>query len=200
MKAFQESFFGQAWSSLPCPEQEISIAYSGRNMPYPLFGARLKNRVAYISNSGEWMPEDHELWRNLGNNPPKFFTPDPTLSSLRLNPHKWAKAIIDYQVDYLFIMRLSYTGLINLPHNQEGWPIIETWAQSAPSMFSLSYQDNYARIYKVNRSQTAPFPDQDYTLPSDGIAVCEKNPDPSLCEKFYPLTPQAIKLIRLKNF
>jgi|GEM_PF-2686862 len=199
-QAFAQSFFGKAWLSLPCPEDGIIIAYSGRNMPYPLFGTRLKNQVVYISNSGELMPKDHQIWKKIKEHPPKFFTPEPGLSNLKLNPHKWAKAMIDYSVDYLFIMRLSYTGLIYLPHNQEGWPIIESWAHSAPSMFSLIYQDNYTKIYKINRAQTPPFPDQDYTLPSDGIAVCEKNPEPSLCQKFYPLTSQAIKLIRLKNF
>ncbi len=187
--------YGTGWVALPCLSPGAAIAYTGSNMPYPLLGPHLQNRMIYVSAAGQVMPLDHELFRDLRGKPPDFRTPEPMLSSLTLNPAKWARAITASGADYLFIMRLSRNALINTAHDHDGWPLEDSWARAAPRTFLPFYREEFVRIYRVDRSVPVSLPDSNSTRPADGFAACAgaQNPD---CQKFFPLAPITIRSLQ----
>jgi hypothetical protein len=188
-KGLQLYEFGGGWSALPCSPAGATVAYTGANVPYPLFGPRLQNRVLYVSPAGDVMPRDHELWAALREKP-VFRTPEPALARLRLCPRAWLAALGTAKVDWLFVMRAPKMALVNTEHDAQGWPTERQWAEAAPAIFSLYYQDDFTRLYRINRSSVAapPWPSGCTDRPADAPAACSQSKQ--LCDRFFPLFPR----------
>jgi len=186
---------GPGWLALPCSAGGATVAYTGANMPYPLLGPRLQNRVEYVSPSGRVMPLDHELFRDMGRQAPRFQTPEPMLSGLSLAKEQWAHGVAASGADYLFVTRLSRNALLNTAHDPDGWPLEDSWARSAPRAFPPVYQDRFTRIYQVDRSAPLSLPDKKTDRPADAIAACSSAANPD-CPRFFPLAPMALRSIQ----
>jgi hypothetical protein len=190
------SLYGRGWIMTPCPENGATVAYAGSNMPYPLHGPRLKNKVIYIAPYGKVMPLDHVLFKETGYNVPRFLTPEPAPARLKLCPYKWATAIIDSGAGYLFTMRVGRNASINTSHDNGGWPIEDLWARSAPEVFKPVYKDNFTGIYEVDQSAKPSVPDRCFDRPADAMSAC-RTPSPD-CSKFFPRAGHAMKAMGIR--
>lgn len=187
-----------AWRALPCPSDGVTVAYTGTNVPYPLHGPGLNNRVVYLSTSGEVMPKDHEIMRRMESGPPKFATPEPELTRLRHCPAEWGASLILNRIKYLFVTRVGRNALLNVAHDNKGWPVEERWASAAPSLFRLVYEGRAARIYKVagDMEDAASLPEDCEQRPPDALEASWRSP--GLARRFFPLAGRAIEEMGLR--
>jgi len=140
--------FSDAWKALPCKEGGVTVAYSGSNIPYPLHGQLLDNRVLYVSPSGRVMPMAHEVADELGERLPDFSTPEPAVDALVLCERMWVASLSDEGVDYVLITRLPANELLNHAHTKDGFPWENKWARENPSLFTPVSSGNHAFLYK----------------------------------------------------
>lgn len=193
--------YGPAWSMLPCPDAGVTVAYTGANVPYPLHGPRLRNRVLYISSGGDVSPRDHELVQAMrGARLPKFLTPEPMLSNLRLCPRQWARALVGANVDFLFVMRLMKYGTINVAHDALDWPLEESWARAVPELFAPYAETPLVRIYRIDRTQWSrldALSDQCAGRPADAISACAQSP--AACREYFPLADQVLRTLKRRH-
>ncbi len=190
--------YAAGWSRLPCPEAGTTVAYTGANLPYALHGPRLQNTVVYVDTAGRLMPRDHEIWRGLGIERPRFLTPEPIVSRLELCPRQWAEAMTSSGIDYLVVMTVMRNALLNVVHDADGWPVEDSWARRAPAAFHLVCGDKSTRIYRIDaaaRSGLAALPATCEARPPDApTALGESSAE---CKKFFPLAVDAMKKMKM---
>lgn len=190
--------FGKGWLSLPCPEDGITVAYTGANVPYPLHGPSLQNRVLYISPVGEVMPQDHLAVKKLSTDQKKFLTPEPVVSGIFLCPQKWAEALVSAGVKCLFVMRLPRNPLVNSAHDPQGWPVEDSWARTSPGLFPPVYEDEFVRIYRLqaeHAGEAAALSPACQARPVDALTACYYSLE--LCQKFFPRALPAMQQMKL---
>jgi hypothetical protein len=148
------------------------IAYTGINLPYPLFGDRLTNRVLYVNIDGHrrWRLHDYDRAYRDGR-----FAPAPprlAISSGELRPvadrpgprddasrpryermegyrDGWMANLGALGVTHLFVSALSAYEIDYMWHNEGGFPIEDDWARNDPGSFHLLYQSPQIRVYAV---------------------------------------------------
>jgi len=108
------------------------IAYSGLNIPYPLTGYGLRNRVLFVPRNKRM----GDSWYAWGSRPP-----DPLLGG---DPEVWSWNVSRLGIRYLCVYRRSF------PRDRPAsFPIEATWADRAPRQFRPIWTRDYARIYEV---------------------------------------------------
>jgi hypothetical protein len=158
------------WRWLADHVQSATVAYTGINLPYPLTGEHLTNRVVYANIDGHrrWRFHDYDRAYRAG-----LFTPSPALaeSSGELTPISqrpgsgeaarpryermegfrdgWIRNLAELGVTHLFVSALSAYEHDYVWHNEEGFPIEDEWAKNAPQTFQLLYENPQVRIYSV---------------------------------------------------
>ncbi len=180
--------FGPGWSSIG--EQGATVAYAGANVPYPLYGPALKNRVVYvnINEHVDWAFHDYHEWyaENFPNQAPN--TPEPSFYRMEQSIVAWWENLVQADAEYLLIYRLGRNNLFNISHSESGWPIEETWAAAHPELFKLYHRDDFTRVYKIAKDATATFSAGELKIvirPVDAHAAYA--PDAALGERFFPL-------------
>jgi hypothetical protein len=150
------------------------VAYTGNNLPYPLTGDRLTNRVVYVNIDGRprWKFHDYARAFRSGR-----FSPEPPLlatSSGELLPlakrdgpnnalrprfermqgirEAWVDNLRRQNVDCLFVAVLSPYEINYVWHDDRGFPIEQTWADGDPRMFHLLYGNSIVRVYGIDRA------------------------------------------------
>ena len=128
-----QSDIGRAWQKLDeLTGKGSRVAYTGRQEFYPLFGAKLKNDVQYVSiNKKESLPYNNPdgLYRQVKN----FFA--------------WKANLRKERIQFLFIaLPFSDNRESNDPKE---FPIEDRWAASHPDSFRLLYSNSLAHIYRV---------------------------------------------------
>jgi len=153
--------------------------------------------VIYVSPGGQATPEDYRLWPAAGVKNPGFMIPEPALSGLELCPRKWAAALLDSGVSALFITRLPLIAMLGSAHSKDDWPLEDSWARAAPSLFKLVYEDFYCRVYALRpegRDALSVLADDCERRPPDAWA-CRRDPDS--CRRYFPLAGKAMDGLRL---
>ena len=108
------------------------IAYSGLNIPYPLTGYGLRNRVLFVPRN----KHVGDSWYAWGSRPP-----DPLVGG---DPEVWTRNVSRLGIRYLCVYRQSF------PRDRPAsFPIEATWADRAPRQFRPIWTRDYARIYEV---------------------------------------------------
>ncbi|HEV3139827.1 MAG TPA: hypothetical protein VGY57_04900, partial [Vicinamibacterales bacterium] len=151
---------------------DATVAYTGMNLPYPLTGRRLTNRVVYANIDGRLRWRFHDYDRALRQN---RFTPTPPLlatSSGELLPavrdsaggvdalrpryerlqgirEAWENNLIQMHTRWLFIASLSAYERDYVWHDELDFPIEQTWAMADPAMFHLEYENPGVRVYSI---------------------------------------------------
>lgn len=190
--------FATAWTMVPCPDEGVTVAYTGSNVPYLLHGPRLNNKVVYVSSSGLVTPKDHEVLRDFSEGPPRFMTPQPEISRIYLCPRKWAEAVISSGAELLFVTRLGRNDLLNIVHSKSGWPIEDEWARSASLLFRKVFEDGVTRIYQVdrlNKNVAASLPEECERRPADAIIANWESPDDR--RHYFPGALKAIQDMKI---
>ena len=153
---------------------DVTFAYTGNNLPYPLFGEQLRNRVYYVNIDRHlsWRFHDYArarsrpgaarpsspLARSSGQlmparQPPGPFDDESRPRYERIEGYRdaWLQNLNSLGVDYLFVSALSAYEIDDVWHNARGLPIEDEWAQGDPSAFTLAYENPDVRIYAVRR-------------------------------------------------
>lgn len=158
--------------------RDATIAYTGINLPYPLTGAALTNRVVYVNIDGRpgWRFHDYERAYRTGR-----FAPAPPLLATRsgellplsarfgssagaIRPRyermegvreAWIDNLRRFRVEYLFVSALSAYEIDNVWHNHRGFPIEDEWAGADPQLFHLEYENPQVRIFSIDLEEDA---------------------------------------------
>jgi hypothetical protein len=159
-----------SWTWVSEHVQHGTIAYTGINLPYALFGPQFTNRVMYVNIDGHlrWRLHDYDRAYRAGR-----FSPQPPLlatSSGELEPiapgqgprsdairpryermegyeDLWVGNLRALGVTHVFVSALSAYEIDNVWHNDGGFPIEDEWARRASRMFDVIYESPQARIY-----------------------------------------------------
>jgi hypothetical protein len=161
------------WEWLADNLERSTVAYTGINLPYPLSGKHLTNRVIYVNIDGRqsWRFDDYDRRYRAG----RFQATPPLLaiSSGELMPvsqhggtrvgalrprydrmqglkEAWIFNLHRQRVGYLFVAALSAYEIDYVWHNADGFPIEDEWASTTPSAFRIVYDNPQVRIYAVN--------------------------------------------------
>jgi hypothetical protein len=135
----------EGWQWLNENTKRANIAYTGRPLPFPLYGSKLKNNVYYVSvNEVEpaWLhcfPNSELIWNEKYSNMHSVLAEDnnyrgkPSLSA-------WKKNLKQRNIEYLVVYPLHQINI---------FPIEDNWAKSNPNIFELLFSNDKIRIYKV---------------------------------------------------
>lgn len=124
-----------AWQTLEqnTGKSGATVAYTGTNLPYYLFGIGLRNRVRYINVNA---PADRQMHEYRQDNPP---SPDPWPQWYRDNPdyRQWVRNLEELGVQYLFVARENMHGRRYEGTGLPPFPIEYQWAIEHPERFQL---------------------------------------------------------------
>jgi hypothetical protein len=160
-----------SWQWIDHNVSGATIAYTGINLPYPLTGRQLANRVVYANIDGrqKWRFHDYDRAYRTGR-----FSPRPPLlasSSGELMPvadrsgprqdalrprydrmdgnrEAWLFNLETMRVRYLFVAMLSAYEVDYQWHDRRGFPIEDEWAHDDQAHFRLAYENPQVRIYE----------------------------------------------------
>lgn len=172
------SGYTEAWHWIAGNVSGATIAYTGINLPYPLSGERLANRVVYANIDGRarWRFHDYDLAYRAGR-----FQPAPPLlarSSGELRPvadrsgprddavrpryermqgirDAWVFNLETMHVDYVFVATLSAYEIDYVWHNERRFPIEDEWAQADPARFQLVFRNTEVHVYAFGAEMKA---------------------------------------------
>ena len=163
-----------AWQWMAEHESGATVAYTGNNLPYPLSGPQLTNRVIYVNIDGRprWRFHDYDRAYRTGRfqpTPPLLATSsgelmsatkqdDGSLNALRPRYERmqgirdaWIDNLQRMNVTCVFIAVLSAYEIDYVWHDDRGFPIEEEWAVSDKNMFHLRYSNSQVRVYEIDR-------------------------------------------------
>jgi hypothetical protein len=163
----------EAWEWTDDQISGSTVAYTGINLPYPLSGRKLTNRVVYANIDGRpsWRFHDYDRAyraRRFDPQPPLLAVSSGELMpvAVRTGPRSdavrpryermqglrdaWVDNLQRLRVDYLFVSSLSAYEIDYVWHNEGGFPIEDEWARSDPRAFRLVYENLQVRIYRVD--------------------------------------------------
>jgi hypothetical protein len=138
-----------AWSWLNQHTVGNNIAYTGRPLPFPLYGSSFKNNVYYVSiNATEpaklhYFPDSRYRWGYDFKSEHNNFT---QRGNYRENADykTWLNNLNKRHTELLFVYSLHQVDEVI-------FPIEDSWARAKGSKFSLVFSNNTVRIYKVKR-------------------------------------------------
>lgn len=177
-KTYVRSGYEESWRWIARNIQGATIAYTGINLPYPLTGPNLSNRVVYVNidgrarwrfhdydrayRSGRWTPHTPLLASSSGELLPVAARSGPRDDALRPRyermqglPDAWTFNLDTLNVRYLYVAILSAYEIDYVWHNDRGFPIEDEWAQADPSRFQLVYTNPQVHIYAVDLGKKA---------------------------------------------
>src|SRR5262249_16839152 len=162
------------WRWVDANVHEATIAYTGNNVPYPLAGAGLTNRVLYVNidRHRDWLFHDydraHRRRRHDAFPPAPLATPSRALTPLPGPPRwrmdavrprseriegdrsAWTANLESLGVDRLFVSALSAYEIDYVAHDAAGFPVEDAWARADPAAFTSLYENAQIRIYAVH--------------------------------------------------
>jgi len=106
--------------------ESFSIAYTGTNLVYPLFGEGMKNNVYYVpvNNLGTMA---HDYPDGIYRNP--------------LNRVAWMNNLIEYDIDLVYCCGKNNDNRVHFTKESH-------WASALTEYFTLVYSDAYSRIFR----------------------------------------------------
>jgi len=163
------------WQWVAGNTKHSTIAYTGINLPYPLSGDQLTNRVVYVDIAGRpaWRFHDYDrayreghfapsaplLAQSSGELEPIRSQPDGTKQGA-LRPRyermqgirdAWVSSLHRLGVAHLFVAMLSAYEINYQWHNAGGFPVEDAWAAADPQSFRVEYENAQVRIYAVSQ-------------------------------------------------
>jgi hypothetical protein len=160
------------------------IAYTGRNIPYPLMGSRLQNQVFYVNVNAHraWKFHDYaERFRQTfpGKMP---HSPEPAFYRMENNFSDWFGNLAAAKAGVLAICPVGDNELVNICHDRQRLPIEFSWAQEHPENFKLLFQSQ-CLIYKVDYpAAPGPRPSDQAQCPMDVFDLSDRE----TIDKFFP--------------
>jgi len=137
----------RAWEWLNKNTVGNNIAYVGRPVPFPLYGANFKNNVYYVSvNKKEpaklhYFPNSYYSWDYDFLSLHKNLEADGNYRS-NANYSIWLNNLFKKNTDYLFIYSLHQTQKLE-------FPLEDKWALMNPTKFISVFANDTIHIYKI---------------------------------------------------
>jgi hypothetical protein len=167
-----------SWEWIGGHVRDSTVAYTGINLPYPLTGERLTNRVLYVNidgrarwrfhdydrgyRSGRFVPEPPLLARSSGELRPVAARTGPRDDAVRPRYERmhgdrdaWVFNLEQLRVQYVFVAMLSAYEIDYVWHNDRGFPIEDDWALADPVRFHLVYTNPQVHIYAFDAAVRA---------------------------------------------
>ena len=119
------------------------VAYTGSNLPFPLHGRDLGNRVTYVNVALGPEARVHDF-------PDRpFTTAEPTLYRDGADFETWLANLRQLGCDTLFVNAMFPIVRRQIEHDAEGFPVERAWADAHPEIFRPRYANPIVRIYQV---------------------------------------------------
>jgi len=137
----------KAWDWLNRNTSGNNIAYTGRAVPFPLYGSGFKNNVYYVSVNKTQPAKLHYFNNSRYEYGPGFESLLKTIeqdNNYRGRPdyNIWLENLRKANTDYLFVYSLQQTKSII-------FPLEDNWAKSKADKFGLLFSNNTIHIYRV---------------------------------------------------
>lgn len=168
--------YADAWRWIADNVRGSTIAYTGVNLPYPLSGDRLANRVVYANIDGRarWRFHDYDrayragrfaptppfLARSSGELMPVADRSGPRDDAVRPRYERmqgirdaWVFNLETVQAGYVFVATLSAYEIDYVWHNERSFPIEDEWAQADPTRFHLVFSNPDVHLYAFDAGQ-----------------------------------------------
>jgi len=147
-----------AWDYVAAHLHGRRIAYAGSNLPLPLWGWHLENRVRYVNVAGQLTDVLHDF-RSV----PTPDSAEPAPERARPDRAAWLANLTAARIDTLFVARLYPDVAPSMPHDGDDFPTERGWADGLPGRFRLAFATPEVRIYDVR-------PEADLRRPAAGEA------------------------------
>ena len=162
------------WQWVAANTNRATIAYTGNNVPYPLVGEHLTNRVYYVNidRHRDWRFHDYDRAHRRRRDddapvgalavssgvltplpgPPRWHVDAvrPRYERMAGDRDAWIGNLKALGVDHLFITALSAYEIDYVSHDVGGFPVEDEWARKDPSAFTLVYENPQVKIYAVH--------------------------------------------------
>lgn len=145
--------FAPAWLTLERLTDGDRVAYAGTNLPYYLFGTRLKNTVRYVAvnTHRDFLFHDYVA---LARSRPGYRLPDTAKRTYERDGADYAAWLTNLRAErvrWLFVTNMHPWEQRFYASDPEGYPVERTWADQHPEHFLLVYghRDPWAKIYRV---------------------------------------------------
>lgn len=135
----------RAWAWIWDHVRGQAIAYTGVNLPFPLAGRDLANRVEYVNVAGSAEARVHEFQGGQAT------TAEPAPYRRNARYETWIGNLDVRRIDWLFVSSLYPIVARTIAHDAEGFPIERTWADRHPERFRLRHASDGVRIYGIVR-------------------------------------------------
>jgi hypothetical protein len=174
---FLRPTFLEAWDWTDGHVKHATFAYTGNNVPYPLAGPRLTNRVIYVNidRHPAWRFHDYDhaarqrlnaasaaaLATSSGVLLPvetsggRIDAVRPRYERMRGDRDAWLANLWTSGATHLFVSSLSAYEIDYVFHNAGGFPIEDDWARQDPQAFNLVYENPQVRIYAIDLRRLA---------------------------------------------
>lgn len=136
-----------AWDWLNSNTGGNNIAYTGRAVPFPLYGSNLKNNVFYVSVNDVQPAKLHYFKDSKYEYKPGFESLLKTIEQEnnyrgRADYNIWIDNLLKANTDFLFVYSLQQTKSLI-------FPLEDSWALIHPERFLPVFKNNTIHIYKV---------------------------------------------------
>ncbi|MFH0855145.1 MAG: hypothetical protein V1869_01305 [Candidatus Omnitrophota bacterium] len=137
----------KAWDWLNINSVGNNIAYTGRAVPFPLYGSGLKNNVYYVSVNKTQPAKLHYFSGSKYEYCPGFESLSKAINqgnNYRGNADYdvWLSNLLQANTDYLFVYSLQQT-------KDTIFPVEDAWAIAHPDKFNPVFSNKTIHIYKV---------------------------------------------------
>ena len=172
---FIRAGLSEAWGWMDNHVHDATVAYTGINLPYPLAGSHLSNRVVYVNIDGHpgWRLHDYDrAYRDgrfepvppvlavasgeLEPVPPRTGPRDdasrPRYERIEGVPALWIHNLDVLDVDDVFVARLSAYEVDVQTHGPDDFPVEDAWMQADPGRFTLAFANHDARVYAMSHA------------------------------------------------
>lgn len=135
-----------AWIWLDQNTQGNNIAYVGRPVPFPLYGAKLKNRVFYLSVNQKkpYLHVYKDSWYACGSGYEDFHAVLMKENNYRgkADYNAWLNNLRGENTDFLFIYSLHQIKGID-------FPVEDYWARTHQEVFNPVFTNKTVHVYKI---------------------------------------------------
>jgi len=139
------------WSWIQTRLKEETVAHTGDNMPYPLYGKGYANDVVYVNidDHFRWKFHDYELHeRTLPGYRPATVE-KPGYYRLRPDYEGWLSNLRRHHATYLFVATVHPLDESYNQIDDERFPIERAWADRHPEAFEVVFENDGVKVYRV---------------------------------------------------
>lgn len=154
-QAYSPDFYlGQAWQVVErhIVKEPANIAYTGTDLCFGLFGAKLQNRVytVPVHKNDKW--QFHDCVRDLKKRGLYQIPKTDRIDFCRRDADAgaWIRNLEEKETGIVFISKLHQTDRPHLAHDAEFYPVERAFAQSRPDRFTLVYANPQVEVYRFH--------------------------------------------------